>query len=349
MNPQDVIGPYTGDVHRYYLDDVTVPSTSVQVRELGDDLDGDHTVDNQVGATLAALSSQGNDITPYARDILAASPAHSTLEIHADDLMNDPTVGVTLRGTDDDAMAVELGGRLAGGVFASNRTATAADLGRTTLHLPALLDADPSVLVLRYMEIDLTPDGHGGYNALIRGLVDKSVIEVASNGIVQMIRSNPADHAELIRLLDPGQTGMLSLSDIETNSLVYNLLQPDVTRDRTGYVSFGFAAHFAATAPTAVTDTCHDRILDGAETGVDCGANCLPCAGGESCGSPSDCQSRSCSGMCGEVSCADGVRDGIESDVDCGGWECGACAAGRACVVDSDCTSGHCLANQTCE
>ena len=346
--PEDVIGPYTGEVHRYYLDDVTVPRTSDEVTRFGDDLDGDMHVENELGATLAALSENGNDITTHARDILAASPTHTTLEIHADDLMNDKWVGVTLRGTDDDVQAVEVGGHLVAGVFESNRTAVALHLGRTTLHLPALIDADPSVFVLRYMEIDLTPDGSGGYNALIRGLADKDILEVASQGLLQMIENNPADHADMIQLFEGFRGGPLTLAQIEQSSFLMSFLEPDKKRDGNVFVSFGFAAHFSPTPPTTITDTCHDRIRDGSETGVDCGPGCLACAGGEACGSAGDCQSQSCNGTCAEVSCTDGVRDGIETDRDCGGWQCRSCPQG-ACAVDSDCLSGHCLADHTCQ
>lgn len=350
VNPLDVTGPYTGEVHRYYLDDVTLPHTSDMSRTLGDDLDGDKTVDNQLGATITALSAQGNDLTPHARDILAASPTHATLEIQADDLMTDKTVGVTLRGTDDDPIAVEVGGQLVGGVFGSNRTALAEDLGATTLHLPILVDADPSVFALRYMEIDLTPDTHGGYDARIRGLVPTDVLDVAAKGILQMIENNPADHAELVRILEPtAGAGPLTLAQVEGSGFLSALLDNDLTRDGEPYISFGFAAHFAPMPATSVSDTCHDRIRDGSESDVDCGPGCLPCAGGATCGSAGDCQAHSCSGTCGPVSCNDGVRDGIESDTDCGGWQCGACASGRACETDGDCVGGHCLASQTCE
>ena len=54
-NGDDVVGPFTGTVHRYYLDDVTVPLTTDQARRLGDDLDGDGDGDNRLGATLATL------------------------------------------------------------------------------------------------------------------------------------------------------------------------------------------------------------------------------------------------------------------------------------------------------
>ena len=346
--PADVIGPYTGEVHRYYLDDVTVSRTGDEAHMFGDDLDGDMHVDNNLGATMAALQENGNDITTHARDILAASPTHTTLEIHADDLMSDKSVGVTMRGTDDDAQAVEVGGHIVAGVFESNRTATAQHLGRTTLHLPALIDADPSVFVLRYMEIDLTPDGNGGYNALIRGLADKDILDVASKGLLQMIENNPADHADLIRVLEPFRGGPLTLAQIEQSSFIISLLEPDKKRDGNMFVSFGFAAHFSPAPPTTITDTCHDRIHDGTESGVDCGPGCLACAGGQACGSAGDCQSQSCNGTCADVTCSDGVADGIESDRDCGGAQCQACPQG-ACREASDCVSGQCLANHMCQ
>jgi len=54
---------------------------------------------------------------------------------------------------------------------------------------------------------------------------------------------------------------------------------------------------------TPVTATCTDGIMNGTETGIDCGGTCTPC-----------------------TSCSDGIQNGSETDIDCGG-ACTACAA----------------------
>ncbi len=53
--------PTPEGAHTHYIaNKVNVPTSSTESREYGLDLNGDGTVDNQLGATLAALKSQGN-------------------------------------------------------------------------------------------------------------------------------------------------------------------------------------------------------------------------------------------------------------------------------------------------
>jgi hypothetical protein len=86
---------------------------------------------------------------------------------------------------------------------------------------------------------------------------------------------------------------------------------------------------------------CHDRVIDGDESDVDCGGGCGTCPEGGQCTEASDCESTACnSGVCAAPACNDGVRDGFETDVDCGS-ACGACAIGKQCYGDSDCGAGH--------
>lgn len=346
----DVVGPFTGDVHTYYVDRILVPTSAAQGRDDGDDLDGDRTVDNQLGAATDALAYE-NDITMYDAEMIAAGVVRARVEIRADDPMNDPTVGVTLFGSEQDTTAVEVGGTLLGGVFRSNRTYGGEALGRTTLPVPALADADPTPVEIQFMETDLTPDGHGGYDALVRGLVGPEVIDDAARSLAQMLAANPSDHPQAIQLFDPDHTGAVDAASLAQTPALQSLLAPDLTRDGKSYLSFGLRLHLSPTPPAGLAQpSCHDRIRDGNESDVDCGDGCLACAASLSCGNEGDCQSRACnSGTCGPVSCHDGARDGLESDIDCGGWQCAACASGGSCGEDADCASGHCLATHVCE
>jgi len=122
----DVVGPFTGDTHTYYVDAFTFPKSSMEARMLGDDLDGDRTADNQLGEVTSELASLGtNDLNTHAADILAAGAIRSTFVIQADDLQNDPSVGVGYIGAPGED-ATPVGGVLVNGVFSSNRTATSA-------------------------------------------------------------------------------------------------------------------------------------------------------------------------------------------------------------------------------
>jgi hypothetical protein len=178
------------------------------------------------------------------------------------------------------------------------------------------------------MEIDLTPDGQGGYDALVRGGVPPDNATTAlCTGITQMIFDKPDDYHVLAGLIDSTRSGQLTCDKILTVPLFYSLLAPDVTIDGQMWLSIGFGAHLIPCDSGECTrstpaDQCHDRAQDGAETGVDCGGTCGPCS-------------------VPQPTCTDGVRDGLETDVDCG-WNCAKCATGKHCWTDADCASGTC-------
>ncbi|MBX5483557.1 MAG: DUF1565 domain-containing protein, partial [Myxococcaceae bacterium] len=95
---------------------------------------------------------------------------------------------------------------------------------------------------------------------------------------------------------------------------------------------------------------CADGVKNGAETDLDCGGPCAPCATGAGCQAPEDCQSSLClTGVCSVPSCMDGVRDGTETDVDCGGGQCPPCGFMHGCSVDADCANAlACGPEKTC-
>ena len=71
--------------------------------------------------------------------------------------------------------------------------------------------------------------------------------------------------------------------------------------------------------------TCADRIKDGAETDLDCGGPCSPCALGQNCAAKGDCATGACvGGKCAAANCSDKLKNGSETDIDCGGM-CGKC------------------------
>jgi hypothetical protein len=171
--PRDIVGPFTGPTHRFVVDTFEFPRTTTEARKLGGDLDGNGTADNQLGALVATLYSNGN-VTPYGKDMIAAGTVRLTVEITADDLVDDPTVGVKLIGHDP-ASVIEVGGTLVDGKFLSNRTATTAVPGKSTLVLPVFVDADPSVLPLEHVQLELTlVDGE--LTGLVQGAADPRVV-----------------------------------------------------------------------------------------------------------------------------------------------------------------------------
>jgi hypothetical protein len=110
--------------------------------------------------------------------------------------------------------------------------------------------------------------------------------------------------------------------------------------------------------------TCTDGVMNGNETGPDCGgSDCDPCATGGGCAKATDCASGMCvngecvdldcirgsdcasgvcvNGVCVEATCTDEVKNDSETDIDCGG-SCTACADGLHCTDGGDCASGVC-------
>ena len=361
----DVVGPYTGTIQRYTVDTLTLPTSDDQVHAFGDDLDGNGTIDNALGNVVSALISVGDGST-HAADMIAAGTLASSVDIQADDLTDDDTVAVDYRGSDGDNVVVA-GGKFIAGVFSSNRTRTTHVPGEATVRLPILESADPVDIDLKGVEIDLQPDGAGGFTAIIRGgilIADAQAAAYAS--VARMLLDDPHGHLQFARTLDSNDDGQITSAEIAGSALLGSLLQPDIQLfDGTQFapnpkgtardsMSIGFSVHLTPCASgqcsTATPgDTCTDRVRDDNETDVDCGGGtCMSCGTAAACAVPADCQSNACdTGHCRAPTCSDGVRDGFESDVDCGA-ACPQCAVGQMCAIPADCASGKCSAAGTC-
>jgi hypothetical protein len=337
-NDGDIVGPFTGTTHRFAIDRIAMPATSDDTTAFGDDLDGDGTADNQLGVIFAALSMT-HDATTHGADMIGAGVIASTVTIQGD-----ATAGVMYYGTAN-AAATVMGGTFSAGAFASNRSATTHHPGAATIVLPVFADADPLAMPLADMEIDLAPDGAGGYDGKVRGGIPLADAYTAADaGIAQMMIDNPTAHLVFARVIDTDHDGMVTPDEVGQSSLLAAFLVADLMAPH--LVSVGFAIHLApcdaGCSPPPPTDTCHDRIVDGDESDIDCGGSCLPCATAAACAIPADCQSKACDGgHCRAPSCTDGVRDGFESDVDCGA-NCPKCAQGQACANSDDCASAKC-------
>ena len=348
-NPQpgsgdgDVVGPFTGETHRFAIDRFDLPGNSTEAKLEGDDLTGDGTVDNQVGALIASLIID-KDLAPNPQDLSATGLLPTTIEIQANNLFNDDHVGVSYVGRPGDS-AIPVGGTFDAGTFISNRTAISTHSAEGSLVLPIFIDADPTEFPLDHGELDLVSDNLGGYTGQLRGLIHSDVaIHQAAISIYQMLLANPAQHLGfelLLRLTTP-----LSVDAIEHSSLLQSVLEPDVRLGGETWISIGFQFHMSpcdsgSCMPTQVIDHCDDRVRDSDETDIDCGGSCHACGFSTKCAIDADCQTGHCdSGACREPTCTDGVKNGYEGDVDCGG-ECGGCP-GESCTANDQCASGHC-------
>ena len=316
--------PITGTVHHFVIDGFTFPMSNSDARALGDDLNGDGTIDNELGMVTDSLAGQA-DLNANISDIIGAGVIASTVDVIYDDGTTDPVAGVSIYGFRG-AAATQIRGKLASGAFASDRTAKTDSPGTAVLRLPVLADADPIQAELDDIELDLAPDAAGGYEATVRGgLPAEQLLAATEPAVLQMANSNPEAHTGIAWVCTGGTaTGTDLLTDC--TGLLQGLLAPDLTLGGADVVSAGFRFHMTpcpsgSCTPPAPRDSCHDRILDGDETAVDCGGTCsLRCAGGLGCKTGSDCETGFCDGgTCRMATCHDGIRDGFETAVDGGG------------------------------
>ena len=354
----DITGPFTGAVARFRVDRITVPSTSDETNAFAADLDGNGVAENKLGLVTAVLATT-NDLSIHGSDMIASGALHSIVEIQADSLATDDSVGVRYIGASGDA-AIAAGGTLVDGVFLSNRTRSTRVPGRAVIRLPVYTNADPLALPLEGLELDLRADGAGGFDGIVRGGIRQADARaIAYAGLAQMFETEPERHLVFHRQVDTDRDGVMSIAELD-ESVIALLVTADIQLfDGTKYapqpmpamkdsLSIAFGIHLAPCTddacrdPRSPVELCRDRIVDGNESDVDCGGTCQKCFDGLACNAPADCQSNACTnGKCAAASCANGVRDGYESDVDCGST-CGPCTTGRVCAADSDCTSGAC-------
>ena len=325
----DITGPFSGQSTRFYLAAIQVPDDSAAQAEVAADLNGDEIRDNQFGTATAVLGAT-NDLSESSADMIASGAVSMIVDIQADDLMNDPSVGVTIDG------GRVFGGRIVDGVFMSNRAADTQHPGVATLHLPVFTNTTPVTLEVRG-ELDLMPTSFG-YHGVIRGRVDgKAAHDDAVAGLREMFETEPERHLVFMRSIDENHDGTVTDAEIDGSVIGY-LLAPDLGDDISLALSFDLQSTPVMRTPGF---HCSDRIKDADETDVDCGGICQRCWDGKACSIAGDCQSNACNGTCAAATCSDGVRDGFESDVDCGAT-CGKCATGRVCAGDADCASNNC-------
>lgn len=341
----DVTGPIDATAERFVVDRITIPKTTNEALMLADDLTGDGTKDNQLGQVISALAGQA-DANSHGADMIAAGRIAASVFVRDDGDHG----AVWIVGADGAAPTACLG-TFTAGRFESNRTRASTTVGRATVDLPIIADADPATLDVEGLELELAPDGSGGFDATLHGAV-RDGIAIAARGLLQMVVANPRDHVPALLLFDTNRDGNITLDEIEANDFVNALLAPDMSLAGTKMLSVGFGMHLAP-CPTgscvpASAATCFDRVHDGDEGGVDCGGSCaLRCPGGATCTADPDCESGHCDGgTCREPTCSDGKRDGFEGDVDCGRGCPERCLAGQGCLADEDCATGNC---STCD
>jgi hypothetical protein len=360
----DVTGPFTGELRTYHVDMIRLPRDSAEAAALAADLDGDGMPENQLGTATAVLATT-NDLSTHGADMIATCLLDSGVAIHADDFVSDDSVAVSYHGFQG-AYTKHVGGRFTNGSFVSNRTRDTKVPGLAGLHLPVFVNASPMSLYLYGMEMELQPDGNGGYDGIMRGgMYMPTPGGAVSSGLQEMFETEPERHLVFLRTIDTNRDDQLGYQEIQ-DSIIALLVRPDIALvtppfgtgmipdaiaeprpgDAPDSMSVAFAFHITPNVPPCArespTNPCRDRVRGGDETDVDCGGSCQTCWAGKYCSVASDCQSGACDeGRCRMHTCSDGVKNGFESDIDCGG-SCGPCATGRGCAADTDCASNNC-------
>jgi hypothetical protein len=89
--PNDTMGPDGGVTlvpHRYVMDKQQLPSNNTEARQLGLDLNGDATVDNQFGMVIGTLVSMGVDPRPALTTAIDRGTTIALVDFGATDLVN---------------------------------------------------------------------------------------------------------------------------------------------------------------------------------------------------------------------------------------------------------------------
>jgi hypothetical protein len=355
--------PFSGAVQRYYVSSLAL-STFDENGQPADadayavDLGGkDAKPDNALGELTHLLHVEIMSQSHVA-DVVAARAVDAAVEIQSDDpmLQEDAHVGVRWLGDISAAgpftrpVGDQAGGTLHGGALTTTRIGAAASLPRGALVYPLFSDAAPSRLPVAGWQMTLSPDGQGGYDGRIQGVIAvDALVPALLPGFRQAIAAHPEHHPRFISQLDTNGDGVLTDAELADNGLVTSALSADVQLPATGSEPlFSFAAAVkllpcdddACTRPLPAA-SCFDRVRNGDETDVDCGGACGACAPGLACGGDADCNTGHCDGgYCRQPSCTDAVKDGFEIDIDCGPG-CGPCVTGSQCLVNGgDCVDG---------
>ncbi|MEO8705103.1 MAG: hypothetical protein ABI867_33930 [Kofleriaceae bacterium] len=86
----------SGAHHRYVVDRITLPTINAESRELGIDLNGDATPDNQLGMVIAALTSQGFAFQPALDRAVATGSTLVLVDIQTPDLHRTEVAAIEL-------------------------------------------------------------------------------------------------------------------------------------------------------------------------------------------------------------------------------------------------------------
>ncbi|HET9988995.1 MAG TPA: hypothetical protein VFQ65_10745 [Kofleriaceae bacterium] len=267
------------NAHRFVIDHEHQPTNSTEARMYGLDLNGDATIDNQLGMVLATFAGMGLSSQPgldhaidtgaieiladvEAMDLTTAAQATVTLFDGANAMPapchggGDTTCRHHLAGTatfdiaTTSAHDTPLAGAIAAGVL---------DAGPGTLHLRSVILGAPVDLKLIGARVRLTqPSDPGIMTGVIAGAItqaeiDASLIPALQAAVTVQIAldcgalttppgcgcADGSTGKTFVGLFDANHDCAVTIAEIKNNALIISLLAPDVTIDAMPALSLG--------------------------------------------------------------------------------------------------------------
>ena len=278
--------PATGTPHHFVVSKEHIPTNSTEANTFGLDLNGDTTIDNQLGMVLASFATQGFNSQTAADTAVD----HGTILMLGDFLTTDFTTatdaGFTIyaganpvptpcNGANDTVCRHHLTGTgtfdisatsahdapLVGNVVAGSFTGSP---GTLTIQLPILsASAQVSLIGARVKIVGATATGFT--NAIVGGGVTQEQVStniypavvIAVNARIATdctALANPptcgcasgSAGPEMVGLLDTNHDCSVSLAEVSGNSVIQNLFTPDLTIDGQMAISVGIGIEAVA-------------------------------------------------------------------------------------------------------
>jgi hypothetical protein len=277
--------------HRHYvIDRELMPTTNTQAREFGLDLNGDATIDNQLGMVISTLVGMGLTAQIDTDKMIDTGAAIMLVDLGTDDLGTEPTATFTIyQGANPVPAAcassqdITCRKHLTGSASFSIKTGAPVDPPLTGSIVNSKLTAGPGHLTIQFTligsapitvaligaraELTTTTTAMGKLGgAISKTDLDTKVLpairdtfDVAVKRDCTMLTSPPscgcaADTTgkTLLGLFDTSPSDCnITLTEVQTNSLFQSLLAPDVTVEGTQALSFGVAVHVVGAIYTA--------------------------------------------------------------------------------------------------
>jgi hypothetical protein len=262
--PDAAIDASSPNRRTYVANEVVLPTDGTLTGELGRDVDGDGTIDNQLGSVLSALASAGGDtdIQTVMTEAISRGDVILLAEVVAPSLVSSPSpmaLARVLRGempmpapcadAADTVCRLHLSGSGSFVVTApaperasGEITAMELDAGPSSMVFPLTIAGEPPTwipLVAAHVRGRLSPTGidDGTITGAIREAdVDAIVIPAIHVAVAATIAADcpggtcepGSDGETLVGIYDANDDGMVTLEELRANSLIQSLLRPDI-------------------------------------------------------------------------------------------------------------------------